>query len=150
MKARRFNSEGYKECYICKELKEAKDYYPSSSYASGYRPECIGCTKIKAKAYPKTKDQMKNTRLKCAFGISLEEYKQMHDSQNGVCAICGKEETAQNRPGITSLLAVDHDHSTGKIRDLLCQECNKGLGHFKEDENSLLKAVEYLRKHKIE
>lgn len=58
--------------------------------------------------------------------------------RNGkVCAICGSSEN----------LHVDHCHTTGKIRDVLCRECNIGLGHFRDRPDLLLLAIEYLRKH---
>jgi hypothetical protein len=82
--------------------------------------------------------------LKQNFGISLEEYQRMFDAQGGVCAICGKPETAKSNRGEVKLLAVDHDHRTGKIRGLLCAKCNTGVGNFDENESLLVKAIRYL------
>ena len=69
--------------------------------------------------------------------ISDAEYKALLDKQGGVCAIC------RERP--KGKLAVDHAHSTGKVRGLLCNFCNVGLGLFRDDERRLLAAVEYLK-----
>lgn len=70
--------------------------------------------------------------------ITLDEYHQIFNKQNGVCLICGK---ASNK-----LLAVDHDHLTGKIRGLLCSKCNIGLGCFNDDITLLQMAISYLTK----
>lgn len=74
------------------------------------------------------------------YGISLEQYDQMYDSQDGECAIC---ET--NKPGgISNRFHLDHDHTTGEIRGLLCHKCNNGLGYFNDDTSLLAKALKYL------
>jgi hypothetical protein len=62
-------------------------------------------------------------------------------SQNGVCAICGSPPTGTRSHG---LLAIDHCHDTLKIRGLLCNNCNNGLGRFKDNPDSLRKAADYL------
>lgn len=78
--------------------------------------------------------------LKRTYGLSLEDYKHLLEKQNGVCAICQQPETVDRYKN----LAVDHCHETGKIRGLLCVNCNKGLGHFKDKKESLKRALEYL------
>jgi hypothetical protein len=82
-----------------------------------------------------------NLRLKWTYGISIEEYNEMFLKQNGLCAICKRTDIEQKR------LAVDHCHKTGKIRELLCSKCNKGLGHFDDNLIYLKEAVEYLKKY---
>lgn len=77
------------------------------------------------------------------FGISHAEYAELHQRQGGVCAICKKPETA-TRNGKVKSLAVDHCHSTGRIRGLLCADCNTGIGKLKEDRNIFLAAIQYL------
>ena len=78
------------------------------------------------------------------YGLSVERYEQMLDEQGHVCAICGDPETTGRR------LAVDHDHSTGQVRALLCQACNTALGKFRDSPALLLKAAEYLNSHSRE
>ncbi len=77
------------------------------------------------------------------YNITLEEYDRLFQQQRGTCAICRKKETAKNEYGVRRL-AVDHCHATGKIRGLLCDNCNRGIGHFKDDPLRLIKAAEYL------
>ena len=89
-----------------------------------------------SKKYSKSK-LAKNALLKRTYGITLEQYDQMFDQQNGVCAICGGTNSDGKR------LSVDHNHTTNKVRKLLCQRCNVGLG-FIEDGIFMAKAKLYL------
>lgn len=90
----------------------------------------------------------KNSFLKSTYGITLAEYDKMLDDQKGVCAICGNHEKRKSRYGGICRLHVDHDHKTGKVRGLLCQQCNNGIGHFKENVVTMSMAINYLTKHK--
>jgi len=93
-----------------------------------------------AKAWRKANpNKVKNSDLKKMFGITLDDYNQMLKSQNNSCAICGKHEDDES-----SSLAVDHCHTTGKIRGLLCSDCNRGLGMFKDNVVVLKNAISYL------
>ena len=88
----------------------------------------------------------KDRHLQKMFGISMHEYGKMLLAQDGKCAICKCDETSK-RNGVVRALAVDHDHRNGKIRGLLCNDCNQSLGKFKDDREVLLAAVRYLDKH---
>ena len=74
-------------------------------------------------------------------GISLVEYNELFERQEGKCAICGIHEDQLSKKG----LAIDHDHVTNKVRGLLCGNCNRALGFFKDDIEILKKAVDYLQ-----
>ena len=93
----------------------------------------------------KNKDKAKNNDLKKEYGITLAQYEEMEILQDFKCAICGKPEKdiCKKKEGVRRL-AVDHCHTTGKIRGLLCRGCNQGLGNFKDNIQSLQKAIEYL------
>lgn len=71
-------------------------------------------------------EKWKNAHLKRMYGITLEEYNQMKQEQNGKCAICSCEEKFKQNEKIKNL-CVDHDHKTGEIRGLLCHRCNIAL-----------------------
>jgi hypothetical protein len=71
-------------------------------------------------------------------------YKELFEKQNGLCAICGKEETHTFK-GKIKQLSIDHDHKTGEVRGLLCNKCNTGLGGFMDNVEFLLKAIQYLK-----
>lgn len=77
------------------------------------------------------------------FGITPEDYFKLLEKQNFKCAICGILQEDYSRR-----LAVDHDHETGKIRGLLCNNCNVGLGNFQDSKNNLTNAINYLDKLK--
>lgn len=72
------------------------------------------------------------------YGIDLDDYYKLLKDQNGLCAICNKTCARKHR------LAIDHCHTTGKVRGLLCERCNHGLGNFKDNIDSLKNAIKYL------
>lgn len=85
-----------------------------------------------------------NTRAIARYhNLDVPAYEEMFKAQDNRCAICGKEETRKSR-GKVMRLCVDHDHSTGKIRALLCHDCNSGLGKFYDSADLLTKAAIYL------
>ena len=86
-------------------------------------------------------------RLK-RFDLDPYEYDQLLKKQNGVCAICGKPETAKRKDGKLLPLSVDHKHDgTKKVRGLLCSNCNRGIGMFQDDPERLERAAAYLRQN---
>lgn len=86
--------------------------------------------------------------LKREYGISIENYESMLARQNHVCAICEKPESIARKGSVCSLV-VDHCHTTGKIRGLLCNNCNRVLGLMKESKTSISRMVEYLNKNTL-
>ena len=89
----------------------------------------------------RNKEHRKDIALKYNFGITLDDYHQLLDEQNGKCAICGIDQKDASK-----MFAVDHNHETGQIRGLLCLYCNRMLGDAKDNIESLRKAIEYLEK----
>jgi hypothetical protein len=75
--------------------------------------------------------------IKRAYGITSEQYDAMWRKQDGRCAICGEPERARR-------LGVDHCHVTGRVRGLLCRNCNSGLGHFRDRPSFISSAIQYL------
>lgn len=102
-------------------------------YSKGY------CARPDVKA--RKRDTRRRSRLKRRFGITPEQYDAMLASQGGGCAICGR------KPG-GRRLAIDHDHTAGGVRALLCHPCNSAIGLFGESTEWLAKAIDYLRRHK--
>jgi hypothetical protein len=80
------------------------------------------------------------------FGIDLADYQRMFVEQEGACAICRQPET-EKRNGKAKWLAVDHDHTTGAVRGLLCVACNTGIGKLGDDPARLRAAATYLESH---
>lgn len=89
----------------------------------------------------------RNSRLENRYGLDRGEWQRMFDAQDGKCALCGVEQKGWNRFGDTRPLVVDHSHTTGKARALLCGDCNTAIGRFGDDPAKLRAAADYLDKH---
>jgi hypothetical protein len=85
---------------------------------------------------------VRDYQLQRKYNISLDEYNKILESQNNVCFICKKPEQKQTN------LAVDHCHTTGKVRGLLCTKCNTTIGLMDESIENLQSAINYLDKWK--
>jgi CRISPR/Cas system-associated protein Cas10 (large subunit of type III CRISPR-Cas system) len=83
----------------------------------------------------------KKSDLKHTYGITLEQYNELVIKQNNKCAICGNEQVGKD-------LFIDHDHTTGKIRGLLCSTCNFAIGLLKDDPALCDTMATYLRKER--
>ena len=81
--------------------------------------------------------------IKKNFSLSVDDYNIIFASQNGCCKICNKHQTEFARR-----LGVDHCHTSGKVRGLLCDNCNRGIGFLGDSDEILLSAMNYLRGHK--
>lgn len=92
--------------------------------------------------------QNRRTHLWNSYGISEKEYWTMNTRQGSRCAICGQFETRRDHDS-SLYLSVDHDHRTGKIRGLLCNHCNTGLGSFRDNPARLRAAALYLEEKGI-
>jgi hypothetical protein len=88
---------------------------------------------------PRPKYFNKKNSLKRLYGITVEQYNEILTQQNGVCKIC------ENPPTEQFSLSTDHCHETNKIRGLLCNSCNNGLGRFKDDISLMERAIKYLK-----
>lgn len=97
----------------------------------------------------KVKVQLRRARLK-KFKLSETHYQSLLKEQNYVCAICALPEKLVDRAGRLKALAVDHCHKTGKVRGLLCFDCNTALGKFNEDVEIIASACEYLERDFME
>lgn len=82
--------------------------------------------------------------LQSTYGLAEDDYEAMAEIQEYTCAICYQPETKKRDDGTEQPLSVDHDHETGRVRGLLCHRCNVALGLFRDDVESLKRAVEYL------
>lgn len=101
---------------------------------------CTGCAQNQREYAAGRKAERQESRLKSRFGLSLQQYRNLLQGQNGGCAICHSTEFGSR----TKTLAVDHNHSNGKIRGLLCDKCNRGLGMFNDSPELLKVAANYL------
>lgn len=83
--------------------------------------------------------------LKRNYGITLSDYERMYAEQSGRCKICGGEGFVMNKDRHRVKLVVDHCHATGKVRGLLCHNCNRALGLLNDNIQSLENAIAYLK-----
>ena len=95
-----------------------------------------------AKEYQRNNPQRQRDRTLKQYGITQQDYDTMLESQNFGCAICGTKKNGRKKNFV-----VDHDHKTGVVRGLLCTQCNAGLGNYKDNPESIRRAIEYLNKH---
>ena len=82
------------------------------------------------------------SRLKTKFGITLEDYDNLHIKHNNSCALCNTPESE-----LLTKLCIDHCHTTNKVRGLLCDACNVAIGLLKDDKTLLTKAIKYLEEN---
>ena len=87
----------------------------------------------------KVRAGQRRRKLRHLYGIEEHDYQRLLQEQGGRCAICGGQDEQH--------LSVDHDHSTGEIRGLLCRQCNLVIGNAQEDPNILEASMRYLEKH---
>lgn len=97
-----------------------------------------------------TKEYARRWQLQKSFGMTLEEYQRRFELQNGRCIICEQVETVRDRKGRIRPLAVDHDHGTNGVRDLLCNRCNHLLGLVRDNVTLLRAAIAYLERHAVD
>lgn len=118
---------------ICKTCKISKPHFLFRKWQA----VCIDCInegrRLKNKENPA---KSRNDNLRKRYGITSIEYDQMYLKQKGLCLVCELPEK----------LYVDHCHNTKKVRGLLCNSCNLGLGHLKDNIDNLKRAIKYLRK----
>jgi hypothetical protein len=156
-----------KICNVCGGAKPLTDYYANSYGRDGTRPECKECTSARRRAWyesnrereiervrqwsvqnparvranmqrftesGKRKVSNRKSHLKRKYGMTLDDFDALLASQGGGCAICGKPDPDN----------VDHDHVTGRVRGILCWNCNIGVGQFEDSEDRLAAATSYI------
>ena len=127
----------------CGKEKLATDFYVRNKITMVRHSSCKECDKARVKArHQENPERTRNNDLKRNYGITLKEHQQMFDQQQGVCAICKSE-----GDGKLKKLCVDHDHKTGKVRQLLCRNCNMVLDQVGDNIQILQSMIEYLQGH---
>lgn len=135
-----YSRDDESHCARCDEFKPVSEFHSRGVTKRGlplYVAYCKPCMVLRHQERP---DYAHRNKVK-KYGLTEQCYASMMDAQGGVCAIC-KDPPKQRR------LAVDHCHTSGKIRGLLCGPCNVSLGQFKDDPRLLLEAAKYLLKYR--
>lgn len=157
-----------KKCCKCKIEKSIEKFGLDGSNKDGYRYKCKECFNANARKFAKNNPEIIKARnlkqkewrkeyyssekgievsrrahLKRSFNLTLEQYNKLLEAQEGVCAICEKQEMNN----VNKVLCVDHCHVTGEIRGLLCGTCNLGIGGLKDSIPLVIKSLKYLKKY---
>lgn len=126
-----------KKCSCCGLEKELINFYPHKNTKDKLRAKCKQCTTTENKEWVENnKDKKKNSHYRRTYGISYSEVIHRHSVVNNKCEVCAEEK---------ELLAVDHCHTTGKVRGLLCMRCNLLLGKIEENKDIIFKLFNYLK-----
>jgi len=129
-------------CSKCAKTKLSTEYHVDKRAKSGHCGSCKQCVSLaKALDYKKHRGKRLAYRRSYLYGVSQGGYKALQDKFKGLCGICGDVD------GTGLALAVDHCHTSGKVRGLLCNNCNNGLGRFRDDEGLLQLAISYLKEN---
>lgn len=144
-----------KRCPKCEEEKPVEEFSPRRKGGQLRQPYCKPCSRSvnrdnyrrngnnwveTRKRYEKT-GKGKSRHYKHKYGINEKEYRDLVDLFGGQCGICGKTEKEEGKR-----LSVDHCHTTGEVRGILCMDCNVSLGRMKEDPSLLREMIRYINK----
>ncbi len=157
-----------KTCTKCRETKPRADFYKHGGkcracvgaytharylrkrdeileYSRQYRKDNAKKIATKDRSYYlRNRQKIDDYRRLWKYGVTPEQFQVLHAAQSGRCAVCRSSTPGRKKANFH----VDHDHETGKVRGLLCGDCNTGLGLFKDNQALLAAAAAYLRKHK--
>ena len=151
-------------CTKCNQNKETSEFHKDKKKTNGLTSWCKDCrNKARAEKYWKepesqrkrsqdyrktlTQEQRyisnRNTKLKQAYGLTHKQVEEMKRLQEYKCYVCSCNELEAGSKG----LVVDHNHTTGQIRKLLCSPCNTALGLLREDKNIFTSLIKYIEEH---
>lgn len=155
-------------CTLCQKIKPVSQFAVSRKLTKiagiatlRFRGECKDCQRLRNQAWrlanveayraryrearrKRTPEQKLKWLLKQEYGLTLEDYQRMMAAQDGRCAICRETPAPQK---YKTGFHVDHCHTTGRIRGLLCHNCNVSIGHLKEDLVRIRALLAYLERH---
>jgi hypothetical protein len=146
-----------KTCSACKQVKPTTDYYKRAASSDGLQRHCKVCSNTRVakkrannreymRSYmrsPAGKTAARKHLLKKKYKLSLEEFDNLLAAQDFVCACCKRSEPG----GASNQWNVDHCHESGKVRGLLCNACNIGIGCLGDDLQGARNALQYLERH---
>jgi hypothetical protein len=129
-----------KICKSCGKRKRLTSFYFANVAKTVYGVECKVCCNIRTTKWRKENPNLRRKiDLKFLYNITPERYDEMLVSQYNRCDICKRHKSEFKRR-----LSVDHNHLTGKVRSLLCPNCNQAIGHLKDDKHLAKLAYDYL------
>jgi len=152
-----------KVCNLCCQELPLSEYNKRADSPTGFAYVCRACSKKRSRAqyyenkelrneqcqawYNKNAEKVRRKTIGRLYGLSYEQYLHMLEEQQGACAIC--QVPLKAHVGLDSeyeVAKIDHCHTTGRVRGLLCKKCNVSLGNLNDDVSVLQKAIAYLCK----
>jgi hypothetical protein len=150
--------DGLKTCSLCRRAQPVSAFHLNRASKDGIHPWCKSCKNSKNAGYykrwtPEQRLRHRRRLLRHNHGVEMEFVESLYREQGGKCAIC-------QQPGLMPFSAsgegkmayealnLDHDHTTGAIRGLLCFKCNTGIGKLGDSAEMLLRAADYLLKER--
>lgn len=131
-------ASGEKWCPDCEQVKPLSQFVRTRASKTGFGSYCLPCHAVRGRVNVEKRGGYRTYHLSRRYGITAEEADHLLKLQRGRCAICGVERATH----------VDHDHATGVVRQLLCFNCNGGLGQFRDDPAVLRAAADYVERHR--
>lgn len=128
------NEEGEYRCSSCRKYLPLWDFHKDATKSRGIKSICKTCHSSISK----------EKKLYSKYGLTVKQFEQKLDDQNGQCACCEDDLIIEGRENRRP--NVDHNHSTGEIRDILCTRCNFAIGYLKDSSIRAFKALKYLIK----
>jgi hypothetical protein len=141
-----------KQCSVCKETKDFDQFYNYKTSKDGKSYRCKACDDVARKKWSTSNPEkahlsQRQRNLKQRFGVDLEWYEEQFKKQNYSCAICKSKTNKTTGDRQFWNFSVDHCHDSGKVRGILCNNCNRALGLFQDNPEVLRKAAEYVETH---
>lgn len=132
-----------KTCPRCRETKPLTlEFFGTRGEGKPLQSYCRNCMNT----LRKSPEAYRRSNLRRNFGITPEQFDERLAQQGGVCAICGLVKHTYDKNGKPRSMHVDHDHQSGRIRGILCHDCNTGIGKLGDSVELLRSAVEYLER----
>lgn len=128
-----------KNCRYCSETKDISLFTRNKSYKDGYATICLKCAREYSANKRKDINFLINERAK-KFNTTVKHIANLYETQK-VCQICKSNDKRR-------MLSIDHCHNTGKVRGMLCDNCNRALGFFKDNINYMKNAIKYLEENR--
>lgn len=137
-----------KKCSGCGVEKPLSNYHNDKKGRYGKTYKCSPCHTLDARSYskrfPEKVKQARRKRLLKTYDLTQSTFDALFESQGGRCAICRKSIDISHPS-----TCIDHDHSTGAVRGILCTLCNSGLGKFKDNVEFMAAAIKYIQDRKM-
>lgn len=142
-----------KRCNKCGEVKPLSEFHVQKNSPDGKRYACKYCTSLRmSKKYEtaEEKESQRRASVKWKYGITWQKVEDMYEEQGCLCAICSRPISldVQTKGNMHKSARIDHCHESGKVRGLLCDWCNVGIGRFSDNPEHLRNAIAYLEKYR--